>query len=93
MVLKQKYIKVKKTYDFDDWFISELAMCPKDVINNIVNHLEKYTHTLPELDGWSQTICGVVKASPYYGVRLNPLDPFFYRVRIFKTTQMKSLSI
>jgi|TARA_R110002020_G_scaffold7599_2_gene31805 hypothetical protein len=85
MVLKQKYIKVKRRYDFDEWFISELATCPYYVVNDIVSHLEKYTVHLPELDGWSQTICGVVKASPYTELD-KPFRPFFYKLEFLKQT-------
>lgn len=74
MDLEQKYIKVRRDYDFDEWFVVELASCPNYVVNDIITHIEYYTDKLPELDGWSQAICGVVKSS----------KPFFYKLEFLK---------
>ena len=41
MALEQKYIEVRSSYDFDDWFVSELATCPHQAVNEIVEQLEK----------------------------------------------------
>ena len=80
MDLKQKYIKVRKNYDFDEWFVAELSECPYYVVNELISHLEFYTDKLPELNGWSQSVCGVIKSKPY-----SELDePFFYKVDFLK---------
>ena len=63
MALEQKYIEVRSSYDFDDWFVSELATCPHQAVNEIVEQLEDITQGLPSLDGWTQQVCGVVKVN------------------------------
>ena len=80
MALEQKYIEVRSQYDFDDWFVAELATCPHQAVNEIINQLEDITHGLPTLDGWTQQVCGVVKASK----KNNLKEPFFFTLEFLK---------
>tara|TARA_B100001057_G_scaffold478300_1_gene548552 strand:- start:1581 stop:1964 length:384 start_codon:yes stop_codon:yes gene_type:complete len=80
MALEQKYIEVRSRYDFDDWFVAELATCPHQAVNEIINQLEDITIGLPSLDGWTQQVCGVVKVNK----KNNLKEPFFFTLEYLK---------
>jgi hypothetical protein len=83
MALEQKYIEVRSSYDFDDWFVTELATCPHQAVNEIVEQLEEITQGLPSLDGWTQQVCGVVRVTK----KNNLTQPFFFTLEFLKQTE------
>jgi hypothetical protein len=68
MVLKQKYIEDDKIKcSFDDYFIDELILLPYEVSIEIMVQVGRNSADLPEKEGWSQMVGGVVKGkSPYF---------------------------
>lgn len=87
MALKQRYIEaIDLYYEVDDWFVTQLKEFPRLVGIEIAAQVNSSYDSLPQKNGWSQTVGGVCKdfkPPVYFEVEyLNQEDepPFFLDV-------------
>ncbi len=66
MGLKQKFIEEEKIkpYDVDDKFLQQLRELPIKKSVPIAILMDFNADSLPELDGWTQAVGGVIKTQP-----------------------------
>ena len=74
MDLEQRSTEDDSDMHFNQWFVDELSQKPKDIMLSVLNQLFEGQDNLPELDGYSQYVSGVVKSK----------NPYFYEVEYIK---------
>ena len=81
MDLIQKSITGKMKLKFEEWFLTELAIYPTHVKSGIIEQLSQYEDNLPEKNGFTQTVAGVIKTE----------DPFFFEIEYLKQEGEKTI--
>ena len=65
---QQKYIE-DSLYEIDDWFFSQLRKFTVDEATVIIGQILSVLNELPDRDGWTQAVAGVVtKKNPTFFV-------------------------
>tara|TARA_R100000951_G_scaffold70630_1_gene59548 strand:- start:1571 stop:1924 length:354 start_codon:yes stop_codon:yes gene_type:complete len=59
---------------FNEWFVDEITRYPKDLMSDILSELYLSQNKLPELNGFSQVVFGLVKKE----------TPFYFKVEYIK---------
>ena len=64
---EQKSTEDNVVMHFNEWFVDEITQYPKDLMSDILSELYLSQNKLPELNGFSQIVFGLVtKETPFY---------------------------
>ena len=69
MDLELKFLEDNLLYEIDDWFFSQLRKFTVDEATVIIGQILSVLNELPDRDGWTQAVAGVVtKKNPTFFV-------------------------
>tara|TARA_Y100000385_G_C13002527_1_gene597919 strand:- start:4 stop:396 length:393 start_codon:yes stop_codon:yes gene_type:complete len=71
---EQKSTEGNVVMHFNEWFVDEITRYPKDLMSDILSELYLSQNKLPELNGFSQVVFGLVKKE----------TPFYFKVEYIK---------
>ena len=74
MDLEQKSTEDSVVMHFNEWFVDEITQYPKELMSEVLSELYLGQEKLPELNGYSQIVFGVVKSK----------EPFYFKVEYIK---------
>ena len=78
MDLELKYIEDKFLYEIDEYFFSALDSFTLDEASMMVGQVLAILTELPDKQGWSQEVAGVIKTT------IKTEDPVFFKVEYLK---------
>jgi len=78
MDLELKYIEDKFLYEIDEYFFSALDSFTLDEASMMVGQVLAILTELPDKQGWSQEVAGVIKTT------IKTEDPLFFKVEYLK---------
>ena len=61
MDLQLKFLEDNFLYEIDDWFFSQLRRFSVNEATVIIGQVLSIIDELPDRDGWSQSVAGVIK--------------------------------
>ena len=87
MDIELRFIGGDESYKIDEWMVEELSEFTSPQRIDILHQIEEYCDDLPEKDGWTQYVAGVIREEPTLYFKLeylkqNSEHPIFLSVTL-----------